>query len=279
MDDFGDRLYKKVYFSKGAIYLQGEFLQLSYQAFGRYLEYIEGSSELSIPVRYPVGMRNDSTPILSTYEISKDDLYKKYNYLSEAQLPINGIYQLVTIIENLLVDILREVLLQFPNKISSKKKFDYEIFITSNSLDEIKSTIINSIINELTYKSPKDFAEDFKNYIGLDLTKAIAFDNYIEIKATRDIHIHNQGVANDIYRSKAGTFARVNPGKNLPVDKKYFLQSYEWCIQLIGFIEKGINDIWPSSIYQTIQGIVNDKTKTREQILIESAAIDLRIRE
>ena len=48
MDDFGDKLYKKVYFSKGAIYLQGEFLQLSYQAFGRYLEYIEGSSELSI---------------------------------------------------------------------------------------------------------------------------------------------------------------------------------------------------------------------------------------
>ncbi len=121
--------------------------------------------------------------------------------------------------------------------------------IEAKSLEEIKISLVNSIINELAYKSPKDFAEEFAKYIGINLLEKPAFHKYIELKATRDIYIHNQGVANEIYLSKADTLARVKSGIFLPVDIQYFLQSYECCLQITEILEAELNKIWPSPEY------------------------------
>lgn len=138
----------------------------------------------------------------------------------------------------------------------------------------MKITLLNSIINELTYKSPKDFAEDFKNYVGINLLEKPVFYNYIELKATRDIYVHNQGIANEIYLAKAGTQARVKAGEELPVDTKYFLQSYEWCIQIVTILEEGLSEIWHSPAYEERQKLINDKDKSREQKIKEAEMMD-----
>jgi hypothetical protein len=77
-----------------------------------------------------------------------------------------------------------------------------------------------------------------------------SYHKYIEIKATRDIYIHNLGIANEIYKVKANTLARVEAGQFLPIDTQYFLQSYECCIQITEMLEKELHKIWPSSEYQ-----------------------------
>ena len=73
--------------------------------------------------------------------------------------------------------------------------------------------------------------------MSINLLECLAYHKYIEIKTTRDILVHNKGVANDIYVSKAGTHARVEPGKWLPVNTIYFLESYESCLQFTEWIE------------------------------------------
>jgi len=74
---------------------------------------------------------------------------------------------------------------------------------------------------------------------------------YMEVKATRDIFVHNRGIANEVYVRKAGTHARTKPGMVLPTDIQYFLESYEHCLQFIEWLELELHHRWHSSDYET----------------------------
>jgi hypothetical protein len=268
MEAFGDKLNRRVNEARNILFLHGEIAQLTYQAFDKYVQLINETKETEIEVTYPVGYRPDNTAINSTHKYSKENLIGRYQYLGFTQLPINGIYQLVTTIEALVGDILRETLIEFPVKISNKRKLDFEVVLEANSLEEIKISLVNSIINELSYKSPKDFAEEFSKYVGINLLEKPTFHKYIELKATRDIYIHNQGIANEIYLSKADRLSRVKSGHFLPVDIQYFLQSYECCIQITEILEVELNKIWPSLEYNKNK---TQKMETQKEIAIEQA--------
>lgn len=262
-ESFGDKLYLLISQSRNILFLQGETAQLTYQAFVSYVAEIEKGTSEEITIQYPIGYRADNTTLEGTTTYSKKDLIGRYNYLGLTQLPINSIYQMVTVMESLLGNILKEVLLAFPNKIPNKKKLDFEIILKAQSLDEIKLSTVNIILNELAYKSPKEYAEEFEKFTGINLLEMPPFHRYIELKATRDIYIHNQGMANDIYTSKAATFARVKSGFFLPVNLQYFLQSYEACLQVTELLEQELDKIWPSIEYQNFkhQSLENQKAE------------------
>ena len=269
MENFGDKLFRRVNATRNLLFLQGEIAQLTYQSFIKYIKVINESKDPEIQVIYPVGFRPDNTTIDSTVNYTKEDLVGRYEFLGLTQLPINGIYQLVASIEALLGDILRDTLIEFPVKISSKKKLDFELVLEAKSLEEIKINLVNLIINELAYKSPKDFAEEFNKYVGINLLEKPPFHKYIELKATRDIYIHNQGVANEIYLSKADTLARVKSGQYLPITIQYFLQSYECCLQITEILDDSLNRIWPSTEYQKskTQNIAEQKEEAIEKAI------------
>ena len=261
METFGDKLYRKINLAREVLFLQGEIAQLTYQSFQKYVELIGNLSENEVEVTYPIGYRPDNTTINTTHKYTKDDLIRRYEFLGFSQLPINGIYQLVTTTETLFGDILRETLIEYPSKIGNKRKLDFEIVLEANSLDSIKYILVNTVINELSYKSPKDFAEEFLKYVGVNLLEQPTFHKYIELKATRDIYIHNQGVANEIYFAKSATLARVKSGQYLPVDIQYFLQSYECCLQITEILETELDKIWPSPEYRNRKNTTIEEQK------------------
>jgi hypothetical protein len=275
METFGDKLFKRVSNSRSILFLHGEIAQLTYQSFVKYIEVIDDNKEPEINITFPIGFRPDNTTIDSTVTYTKENLIERYQYLGLTQLPINGIYQLVTTIETLLGDILKDILIQFPAKISNKKKLDYQLVLGANSLDEIKLSVVESILNELAYKSPKEYGEEFEKYIGIKILEQPIYHRYIELKATRDIYIHNQGVANDTYTIKADRLSRVKSGQFLPVDIQYFLQSYENCIQLTEIIEEELNKIWPSLDYQKskTQNIEQQKEQAIEKAIETAEAL------
>ena len=261
MESFGDTLYRKVDSQRFQLFIQGELAELTYQSYQLSISTVADGESDTFEITFPVGYKADNTSISSTRTYTKEDLISRYEHICFSQLPINGIYQLVTIIEVLLVDILRGILLEFPNKIPSKRKIDAELVLEAGSLDEVKNSIINSLINELNYKSPREFAEEFEKYTGIKLLEQPAFHKYIELKATRDVYIHNSGVANSIYLTKAGTLSRVRIDEFLPVTIQYFLESYECCLQLTEVLELLLNKIWPSLVYQ--------KTKQKQKAGID----------
>jgi hypothetical protein len=119
----------------------------------------------------------------------------------------------------------------------------------------------------MSYKSPGEFADFFGKCVGVNLLECPAFHRYIEVKASRDIFIHNQGVANDIYAKKAASHARVSPGFVLPADAAYFLESYESCLRVSEWLEQELHDHWHSSEFE-------DRQRTQIEMKLPQPNVD-----
>lgn len=252
METFGNRINEIIQNNKSLLFLQGEMAQLTYLSFEQNVKWVNELEEgATIPISYPLGYRADNTPIMSEpRNYTKEELIERYAHLGLNKLPIDAIFQLVTIMETLMNDVLRMILVEYPSKIPSKKKVDIDCVLSSSSIEQAKLTIIDGILNEFAYKSPKDYATEFEKYTSVNLLENPVYHKYIELKATRDIHIHNSGIANDIYLTKSGVVARVKSGEYLPVDIQYFLKSYEQCLQLNEILEKELDKIWPSENFR-----------------------------
>ncbi len=250
MSDIGNRLYQRASVAKTEIFLQGELAQLTYLSYQETAQRVQDGSESEIEISYPVGYRPDRSVIPSTRKYSKEELIQRYVFLGNHQLAINGIYQLVTILESLFGDLVRIVLLKYPQKIGSKKTIQSSVVLAAHSIEEIHLKAIDSILKDMTYKSPNEFAVELKDLMSMNLLECPAFHRYLEIKATRDIYIHNRGIANEVYVTKAGSHSRVKAGEFLPIDTIYFLESFEFCIQIVEWTEKALHTVWHSSDYE-----------------------------
>lgn len=250
MDSLGNQLYHIVDKARCVLFDQGEFAQLTYGAFDIAARSMQESDQEEIQVSFPVGYRPDKTTIDSTRTYNKDQLMGRYQYLAFNQLSENGIVQLVTIVEAALSDIIRSVVLKYPKKLGGKRSLAIKTVLEATSIEEIHVRATDELINELSYKSPTEFADAIKAILPVNLLECPAFHKYIEVKASRDILIHNRGIANSVYERKVGTHARVKEGMFLPVDVQYFLESYESCIQVIEWLEKELHQHWHSSEYE-----------------------------
>lgn len=269
METFGDKLIEIINLSRNQLFLQGEMAQLTYISFEQMITWIDNQKEDTIPISYPIGYNADKTTMMSQpHNYSKDDLKERYAFLGLNKLPIDAIYQLVTITETMLNDLLRAILIEFPKKIPNKRKLDIDQVLACDNLDQIKLAIVDTILNEFAYKSPKEYADEFSFYTGVKLLENPVYHQYIELKATRDIHIHNKGIANEIYLNKAGVLARVKSGIYLPVTIQYFLEMYEQCLQLTEVLERALNDIWPSLAYKNRKQL---STQEDQQEVVEQA--------
>ncbi|WP_405250513.1 hypothetical protein [Dokdonia sp. Asnod3-C12] len=267
METFGNRINELIQNNTRLLFLQGEMAQLTYLSFEQNIKWVNDLEDgATIPISYPLGFRADNTAIMSDpRNYTKEELTEKYAHLGLNKLPIDAIFQLVTIMETLMNDVLRMILLEYPNKIPSKKKIDIDCVLSSTSIEQIKIVIVDGILNEIAYKSPKDYATEFDKYTGVNLLENPVFHKYIELKATRDIHIHNAGIANDIYLIKSGVVARVKSGEYLPVDIQYFLKSYEQCLQLNEILEKELDKIWPSEVFRERKA--KNETLNKEEVV------------
>jgi len=250
LENIGDRLYTIVDYTRGELFSQGKMAQLTYQAFDWYVDKIQNSEDEEITVSYPIGYKPSKETMLSEIVFTKDEIKQEYQFLGLTQLPINGIYKLVTLIETMLLEILKAVVLKYPKKLGSKRQIDIATVLSSDSILEIQLNVINKLLNELAYKSPEEFVKEFENITSINLFETSVSHRYKEIKATRDIYIHNMGVVNEIYIKKADSHARAKLGQHLPIDIQYFLESYEYCLQLCEFLEIKLHEIWPSQKYE-----------------------------
>jgi hypothetical protein len=122
-----------------------------------------------------------------------------------------------------------------------------QIVLQASSIEDIHLRATDVLLNELAYKSLDEFAKEVESLLQLNLLECPAFHKYGELKATRDIHIHNQGFANETYVRKAGTHVRTRSNMRLPVPLQYFWESYECCLQLTEWLEKELHEHWHSS--------------------------------
>lgn len=146
--------------------------------------------------------------------LKSDDEYSEFHLA-------NYLIGLLSIMEAYLSDTLFEFLVCYPGH-SNEKNINFDSIAKAGSIAELAKSGAQKKINELSYKKFSDFHEGFSSILSLENSIDKNLLNRIaEIKATRDIYVHANGVCNEIYLQKSGDLARARIGKRLALDNDY----------------------------------------------------------
>src|SRR5437899_815206 len=133
--------------------------------------------------------------------------------------------------EDYLQTTLKSVLKWFPEKLKTsvdgrqvEKSVDFDLILKSATIDEVVDAMVRKQLLSIFYGSPERYFEYIESVLSIKIEAGLK-DSFVEVKATRDIIVHNAGIANDTYAEKAGTKARAKPGDQLKNDEVYFGES------------------------------------------------------
>jgi hypothetical protein len=134
----------------------------------------------------------------------------------------------VALTEDYFQNVLRVVLKWFPKKLhvsvdgkQVERSVGLDVVVSSSTVDEILDVVIQKQLFALFYGSPERYFEYVQKILSIEIEKELK-DSFAEIKATRDIIVHNSGIANDVYTAKSGKKARARSGERLEMNTAYF---------------------------------------------------------
>ena len=139
-----------------------------------------------------------------------------------------GIIVAVALAEDYLQTTLRTVLQWFPQKLKQNvagenvvKSVNLDIILEAKSKEQLLSRLINKQMQGVFYGAPTRYFEYIEAVLNIDLPADLK-KQFVEVKATRDVIVHNSGRANETYLEKAAELARVKNNEKLPVNSEYF---------------------------------------------------------
>jgi len=173
-----------------------------------------------------------------------EELKSIYDRFIRRELYENLIVGAVSQFESFLFDVLRVIISTYPQKLTRNiqgvdtlKTIPISILLESENLDNALSEVIERRLNDVSYAKPKDYLEYFGNITTVDTTDP-AFMDYIEIKAARDLVIHNSGVINDVYLGKVGKKKRGELNQKIEIDSEYFNHCVATMKRISGIIKR-----------------------------------------
>ncbi len=142
-------------------------------------------------------------------------------------MPMSFIF-VVTVWDAFILDTARKILSIHPQLISkSEDKIDLtksDLWVLYNR-DELHDALIESEIRKLDGDRPK-LVETFKVYWGIDWTRStVPLDMIVEIRARRDLWVHNQGRVNKQYVKMVKAHTPLNLGQVAEITDDYFAES------------------------------------------------------
>ncbi len=139
------------------------------------------------------------------------------------------------ITEDYLMKSLLIILINYPQKITllgKEKKFDIDLLFNSSSVAEVLKKIIIEKVNSLFYSSPAEYFKKIEEVLSVKFPQE-AVKYFSEIKATRDIVVHNGGIINSLYLLKSGALARGAEGEEITLNLDYISDAFSYMKQII----------------------------------------------
>ena len=122
---------------------------------------------------------------------------------------------------------LRYFLRWFPQKLPGNIfGFEKDVFFENHYT--LLMAAIDRHIEELSYKSFEDFWKRYTDCLSIEWNDMEAVDSFKEIRASRNLLLHNSLSVNNQYLSSAGSKARGTKGNKLKIDVNYFRRSMEY---------------------------------------------------
>jgi len=168
----------------------------------------------------------------NTSASSKDLSRQLIGYL-DGELPLVCLYQIVAHFEAFFFDFLALLLLHNPHALSAKRQVTVGEVLEAAQYETLLERLIQAELAGLRYSSPADWFAFLRRIVNLDAIKDTDIARLAELKATRDVCIHNRGIANEIYLGKSGAQARVRAGEQLPVARAHTYESADFLREFI----------------------------------------------
>jgi hypothetical protein len=125
----------------------------------------------------------------------------------------------VSLFEDFVFGLLRSWLAAYPGSLS-RKQVEVSAVLKAPDKAAIVLAVVDRELNELKYECVADWFAHLERLANLGCPATEEIEKLAEIKASRDILVHNNGVANAIYVGKAGRRARYQDGVNLEISEQ-----------------------------------------------------------
>jgi hypothetical protein len=169
----------------------------------------------------------------------KDLPGKAHLYVTE-YLTAATFQQFVSLFEDFVFGVMRQWLLAYPQRLE-RKQIPVAVVLTAADLASVKLAVVNRELNELSYRRVREWFSYLEDLVKLGCPTADDIDRLAEIKATRDVYVHNRGVAGAIYVEKAGDKKRCDVGQRLDLPEQYHRES--WLL-----IRKVVSDVSTAAV-------------------------------
>ena len=112
----------------------------------------------------------------------------------------------------------------FPAKLSvlaDKSGIPLDLFLEHEDREDVVGRFVALKCEGLMFSKPSEYLDKAAKVLSIELEPETV-RAFVEIKASRDIIIHNSGLINKLYVEKAGDKSRGDPGEELVIDDAYF---------------------------------------------------------
>jgi hypothetical protein len=144
---------------------------------------------------------------------------KARGYVTE-QLVEATFQQFISIFENFYFDLLRLWLTAYPQSLG-KRMVDLKTVLELPDKDAITTLVVRKELNEVLYDRPTEWFAYLEDKAKLSCPNADEIARIAEAKASRDVLVHNKGMANKAYELKAGNLARFHDGDRISIPEYY----------------------------------------------------------
>lgn len=144
------------------------------------------------------------------------------------------LYNLVQNTETILIDFLKLILINYPGKISDRTISIEKLL--NHSKEEVIEEVINDYLNKLMYEAPKEYFNKVFYIFSIKPIDDEVIQKFIEIKARRDIGIHNNWLTNSVYLKKSENMFFNEENVLAIPDVNYLVYAYDVMTYFIGYI-------------------------------------------
>jgi hypothetical protein len=173
-------------------------------------------------------IRNMTTGTVTT---QTDLAARARGYVAE-QLTEATFQQFISIFESFFFDLLSVWLMTYSASLGGRK-VDFKAILDAPDKDAITQLVVKKEVNEVLYDRVTKWFDYLEEKAKLGCP-AVA-------KASRDVVVHNRGIANKTYEAKAGQLARYKEGDRIDIPESYQRETWE-------LIRKVVSDISNAAI-------------------------------
>ncbi len=173
-------------------------------------------------------------------QVTEQDLREQVQIYITGYLMSSTFQHFVSLFEHFFFELLHRWLVAYPQSLS-KKQVEFRTILNAVDTAEIIQAVVDKELNDIKYKSIADWFEYLQKLIALECPTREQIEQLTEIKASRDILAHNNGIVNETYLRKAGAgHTRFMEGEILEISEQYLLKSWATTRKMIQDLSQAV---------------------------------------